>query len=99
MSLPVTVTFDRIGRDRPAPLAAAINTSTPPVAAADRLAEAIYSYARPHLASRDVDVQVGLNDDLVGPHADGALIGEGYIFCGFQVGARFTVTVAPAVAP
>lgn len=72
-----TVTFDRVGRKHDvAPLV---------VEAADAfdLAERIYGYVRPHLASRDVEV--------ITPDE-----GTGYINCGFNNGGSFTVSRTPA---
>jgi hypothetical protein len=84
-----TCTFDRIGRD---------HNVDPLIVEADNLdnlddlAEHVYQYARPLLASRDVDVVVG-ND---GPGED---TGHGHIFCGFHTGGTFTITAGrPDVA-
>jgi adenylyl- and sulfurtransferase ThiI len=67
------VTFNRIGRNHHvAPLAVEATN-------ADTIAEAVYRYARPHLASRDVEVSVDL------------ATGQGQIFCGFNNGGTFTV--------
>ncbi|MEU4410683.1 hypothetical protein AB0F88_39785 [Streptosporangium sp. NPDC023963] len=60
------------------------------VAGADDLAEKVYDDVRPYLMSQDVDVSVDL---------DGM---EGFIFCGFNSGGRFTIealTPAPAALP
>jgi len=71
------MTFERIGRSRPEPLTA---TAEHP----EILADEIFRYARPLLASRDVVVVVDME----------AMTGN--IFCGFQSGGRFTIAeVAP----
>lgn len=69
------VEFARIGRNRNvAPL------ETGPVDGPNHLANVIHQYARRHLASRAIEVDVDV---------DG---GTGDIFCGFQSGGRFTIT-------
>jgi hypothetical protein len=68
------VEFTRIGRSHAVP---------PLTTDADDpgdLAVKIHRYARPFLASRDVEVAVDLTD------------GTGDIFCGLQSGGKFTVT-------
>lgn len=53
------VTFDRIGRNRHvAPL-------TTEADGPNHLAEVIYRYARPHLASRDIEVSVDMDAGTV----------------------------------
>jgi hypothetical protein len=68
-------TFDRIGRRHDVPDLSVDGS-------ADRIAEQVYRYARPKLASRDVEVAVDLEDM------------SGTIFCGMQVGGHFTLTPA-----
>jgi hypothetical protein len=67
------VKFDRIGRNHYVPdlLTEARDF--------DHLSEQVYRYARPHLASSDVDVTIDS-------------IGRGFISCGFNNGGRFTVS-------
>jgi hypothetical protein len=48
------------------------------------VAAAVFGYARPRLASRDIDVELHQDTET-------ATIG-GTVFCGFQIGARFTIT-------
>ncbi|MCK9549150.1 hypothetical protein [Aquamicrobium sp.] len=69
------VTFERIGRNR--------NVASLGVEAADadELAAEIHKYARPHLRSRDYDVEVDLQK------------GEGFISCGMHCGGRFKIEV------
>lgn len=70
----VRVMFDRIGRDHAVPwLDIRFNGD------ADMLAEAIYKYARPRLGSKDVEVEVDLEEMT------------GLIYCGWHVGGRFTI--------
>lgn len=81
------VTFDRIGRNHNvAPLTLDVQPG-PQFARAERLIDAIYDYARPHLGSRDVSVEVGLADD-------GSLTGHGWICCGMRNGGNFTIAEA-----
>ena len=74
------VTFDRIGRNH------GVEPLTATAGDADELAEAVYRYARPHLASRDVEVVVDL------------AAGSGFIFCGFNNGGTFTIETAEVAA-
>jgi len=75
-------TFDRIGRHQDVePLTAAADT-------ADDLAEAIYRYARPKLASREIEVHVDLNPGTGGTGV--ILIG------GFRNGGEITIEEVPA---
>jgi hypothetical protein len=67
------VTFDRIGRHHDVP---PLNTEA---RNAEDLATTIYSYARPYLASRGVEVYLDLDE------------GHGGILCGFHSGGRFTI--------
>jgi hypothetical protein len=72
---PVTglATFARIGRNHDvAPLAISGD--------ADQIAEQVYRYALPKLASKDVEVVVDLNKMT------------GHIYFGIQVGGSFTIT-------
>jgi len=74
----VTVTFDRIGRNHNvAPLVEWVTGPIDP----DALGEGIYHYARPHLASRDVEVVV--DPDM----------GKVFIFAGFHNAGEGTITV------
>jgi hypothetical protein len=74
----VTVTFDRIGRNHNvAPLVEWVTGPIDP----DALAEGIYHYARPHLASRDIEVAVDLDK------------GQVFIFAGFNNGGGGTIAV------
>jgi hypothetical protein len=78
------ITFDRIGRTHDvAPLD--VTLEGPIDLHPSRLAEAIYDYARPKLASREVDVDVTLSED------DNT--GTGTIFCGMHSGGSFTITI------
>jgi hypothetical protein len=71
-------TFDRISRNHNvAPLTVSGD--------ADAIAEQIYRYAKPKVASRDVEVVVDLEEM------------KGHIFCGMQVGGSFTLTEAPVL--
>lgn len=78
------VTFDRIGRrhDVP-PLVTTVDVEPGPEYVPDRLACAIYDYARPFLRSSNVEVTVNL-DGQTGE-------GNGFISCGFHSGGRFTI--------
>jgi hypothetical protein len=72
------VTFDRIGRMHDvAPLQLTFRAR--PIDVADKVAEAVYTYARPHLRSRDVEVSVDIENHT------------GSIFCGFHIGGSFTL--------
>lgn len=82
MSTTYRVTFDRIGRNHDVPPLDTEATN------ADTLASAIYDYARPHLLSRDLEVDLFLPDpDLPAGVPDGG----GVILCGFQSGGGFTI--------
>lgn len=99
-TIPVLVTFDRIGRNHAVPpLPATIDLDASLAKSADKLAGQVFTYARRHLASRDVDVEVGLNPPVGGllaaTFAANTKIGGGHILCGFNSGGRFEVTVAP----
>lgn len=72
------VEFQRIGRTHDVP-PLEVTSRAAAVRAGDALAEAIYEYAWPHLASRDVQVMVDLDE------------GRGSILCGFNSGGRFQV--------
>lgn len=67
------ITFDRIGRTHDVP-PLTVHATDP-----NKIAEAIYEYARPHLLSRDVDVWVDLAEQ------------RGGITCGFRTGGSFTI--------
>lgn len=74
------VTFERIGRRHDIfPLVAHVRN-------AEHLAKVVYTYARPHLGSRDVRIDVDLYTL------------KGTIFCGFQVGGTFTIEHVSSVA-
>lgn len=78
-----TVTFERIGRKRGL---ADLPITVPQrqwARTADYLAEKIYTYARPHLASRNFEVVVDL------------AAGTGYLFTG-QPAGNFTITEGAA---
>jgi len=66
-------TFDRISRDHHV-------ASLEVQGDADAIAEQIFRYAKPRVASRDITVVVDL----------GKMVGT--IFCGFHVGGSFTLT-------
>jgi hypothetical protein len=71
----LTISFDRIGRNHTVePI------TVPATLTADDIAEHVYRHARPHLASRNVEVAVDLEH------------GHGTIFCGFNNGGTFTIT-------
>jgi hypothetical protein len=83
------VTFERIGRHHDvAPLTATVTCR--PDDQADKLAEAVWRYARKYLASRDVETQVDL------PTAEKPT-GAVMIFCGFRTGGTGTVEVVDNV--
>lgn len=65
--------FDRISRNHDVPDLAVSGD-------ADNIAEHVYHYARPRVASQDLEVVVDLEDR------------SGTIFCGMQVGGSFTLT-------
>ena len=70
-------TFDRISR----------NHDVPPLEVsgdADAIAEQVYRYAKPKVASRDVEIVVDLE----------AM--SGHIFCGMHVGGTFTLSEVPS---
>lgn len=68
------IEFERIGRNRNvAPMVAKVEN-------ADQLADYIHRHARPHLRSRDYEVELDLDE------------GKGWIACGFHCGGEFTIT-------
>ncbi|MEV0608088.1 hypothetical protein AB0I61_17155 [Polymorphospora rubra] len=69
------IEFTRIGRNRNVPA-----LETEPIDGPNHLAEVIYQYARRHLGSRGVEVDVDLE------------AGTGQIFCGFHSGGTFTIS-------
>lgn len=83
MAAPTTyrVTFDRIGRNHSVP-PLDIKRAEPD---ADYLADAIFSYARKHLGSREVETYVGLSED--GSQGEG-----GILVGGFRPAGNFTIT-------
>lgn len=84
-----TIVFDRIGRTHDVrPLDVELPVE-PEATFADRIAELVFDYARPHLRSSDVEVTVDV-DRQTGE-------GRGFISCGFHSGGRFTI--APQEAP
>lgn len=83
------ITFDRIGRSHGvAPLDVDV-PDEPDATHPDRIAEAVFDYARPHLRSTEVDVHVTIDGQT--------REGNGFISCGFHSGGRFTI--APQEAP
>lgn len=75
------ITFDRIGRNHNAPPIAITVADDYP---ADAIAKQVFHHVLPRVASRVVNIDVELADNLRS--------GTGTIFCGFQVGGTFTVT-------
>jgi hypothetical protein len=74
------VTFDRIGRgNHPEPQIFTARN-------ADELALLIYRFAKPKLASHDVDVALDLNTDQPLPHT-----GKGSIAAGFHNAGSFEI--------
>lgn len=92
------VTFDRISRRHDvAPLTITVDDG-PFAAVAEQLIEAIYDYARPMCASREIDA-VFKDLDLSGredarPLVSGDLDGvTGFITAGMQIAGRFTAAI------
>jgi hypothetical protein len=71
-------TFERIGRNHYVPPLDVIADHP------DEIAFAVYNYARPRLASTDVEVVADLEEM------------SGTIYVGFHVGGRFTIMERPA---
>ena len=71
------VAFERIGRNH------FVNDLITHANDLDDLAERIYSYARPHLRSRDFEVTFEVCDGE----------GDGYLFCGMHSGGDFKITI------
>lgn len=70
------VSFERIGRNHSvAPMIAKVED-------ADQLADYIHRHARPHLRSRDYDVELEIAEDGNG---------KGAIVCGMHCGGEFTI--------
>jgi len=79
MSKTYRVTFDRISRDHNVPPLDVVAVDNDPAGLADRLADAVYHYARPRTLSRGIEVVVDA-DKMTGT-----------IFAGMQVAGSFTV--------
>lgn len=76
-----TASFDRVGiSHKVAPLSIAVpNHLLDNGTGADFIAESVYRYVRPKLLSRDIEVQVDLDN------------GQGHILCGMRNGGTFSV--------
>jgi hypothetical protein len=81
-----TIVFERIGRKYDVPeLDLTVDEEDDDVITADVIAEAVYRYARKHLASREVEVVVELDEE---PNAGG----KGWLIVGgFRAAGDFTI--------